>query len=166
MFWKSTVVDIFLLLPAGIFCFCIASLTFYFEFFYQSIFQLLGCLCCKRYDGQFSASRLVGHSMHTLVWTLVSFSWKYEVHGHGSTDSMTCFFFILGCIGSSYQGEFVEIGKVVSIYLVKLLPENVLLAINRSIQSGLTPTDSTRSIAADPWSRPIDGASIKMNCYA
>lgn len=74
---------------------------------------------------------------------------------------MPCFFFILGCIGSSYYGEFVKIGKVVSIYLVKLLPENVLLALNRSIQSGLTPTDSTRIIAADPWSRPIDGANIK-----
>lgn len=63
-------------------------------------------------------------------------------------DSVPCFFFIVGCIGSSYSGEFVEIGKVALIYLVKLLPEN-FCCINRSIQSGLTPTDSTRSIAAD-----------------
>jgi len=36
----------------------------------------------------------------------------------------------LGCIGSSYYGEFVETGKVVSIFLVKWLPQNVLVPIN------------------------------------
>lgn len=61
---------------------------------------------------------------------------------------MLCFLSIFGCIGSSYYGEFVETGKVVSICLVKLLPQNALVPINRGIQSGLTPTDSTRSIVA------------------
>jgi len=61
--------------------------------------------------------------------------------------NISLFFFlsILGCIGSSCYGEFVETGKVVSICLVKWLPQNALVPINGELVPVYVPTVAENS---------------------